>query len=125
MSIRKTIAQFLRKKAKFFFSWRYIFARKNCILRIHSQTSFRAKLRCFTLLRYYVLRNFAKQMFSKMLKKSVNCINELSMTLHFFAYNCNDYFHNTLFCNLMHDGTLQIKMCTISNKISSSILPIN
>ena len=46
------------------------------------------------------------------------------MRLHFFAYNFNaqkgtDYLPKTLFCNLMHDGTLQIKMYTISHKIQT------
>ena len=43
--------------------------------------------------------------------------------MHFFAYNCdyykkgNNYLPKTLFCILMHDGTLQIKVLHDLTKI--------
>ena len=79
----------LRKKAKILLSLCYIFERKYSALDNHSQTSFRAKC-AFPLQRYSVLCIFVEQIISKSLNKGVNCINQLSMRLHFFPY----YFDN-------------------------------
>ena len=73
VSIRKTFAQFLRKKAYIFAFVPLHFCAKNSTLRNHSQTSFCAKLR-YSALRYSVLRNFAEQILSKRLNKGVNII---------------------------------------------------
>ena len=69
--------------------------------------------RKFALSRFCViLCNLEKQILSKRLNKGVNCINQLSLRLHFFANNCNtykgtDYLPTTLFCYLMRDGTIK------------------
>ena len=89
VSIRKNVAQFLRKEAKIMSFVALNFCAIICKLHFAQNCA-------ILLFRYFVLRNL-----------------QLSMKLHFLAYNCNaqrtDYLPQTLLCNLMHDGTLQIK----------------
>ena len=96
VSIRKNVAQFLRKKAKIMSFVALNFCAIICKLHFAQNCA-------ILLFRYFVLRNL-----------------KLSMKLHFLAYNCNaqrtDYLPQTLLCNLMHDGTLQIKTCTLLHK---------
>ena len=112
VSICKAFAQFLRKKAKFFVSLRYIFTRKNNTLRIHSQTLFRTKLR------YSALALFCFAQFSHQFQIFSLVIYEIA--LFGIKLQCSqkgtDYLPKTLLCNVMHDGTLQIQMFTISHK---------
>ena len=79
VSVRKTFAKFLRKKAQIFAFVALLFARKNSTLRNYLQTLFRENfaipLLRYSVLRYSVLRNFAEQILIKRLIKGVNCIN--------------------------------------------------
>ena len=117
VSIRKYFAHFLRKKGIIFAFVALHFWAKNSILCNHSPISFRAQLLYFVL-RYSVLRNFAEHFLIKRLIKGVIWILWDCTFWHKIAMlkNWTDYLHKTLFCNLMHDRTLQNKLCTLSHK---------
>ena len=74
VSIRKTIAQFLRKKAQIFaFVVLHFYAKKKhfaIICKLHFAKNF-----AIPLMRYSVLHNFAEQILNTRLNKGVNCIN--------------------------------------------------
>ena len=127
VSIRKYFAHFLRKKGIIFAFVALHFCAKNSILFNHSRISFRAQLHyfvlCYSVLRYSVLcysvfRNFAEHFLIKRLIKGVIWILWDCTFWHKIAMlkNETDYLHKTLFCNLMHDRTLQNKLCTLSHK---------
>ena len=125
-------ANILRKKGIIFAFVALHFCAKNSILCNHSRISFRAQLHYFVLrysvLRYSVLRysvlcysvfrNFAEHFLIKRLIKGVIWILWDCTFWHKIAMlkNETDYLHKTLFCNLMHDRTLQNKLCTLSHK---------
>ena len=117
VSIRKYFAHFLRKKGIIFAFVALHFCAKNSILCNHSRISFRAQLHYFVL-RYSVFRNFAEHFLIKRLIKGVIWILWDCTFWHKIAMlkNGTDYLHKTLFCNLMHDRTLQNKLCTLSHK---------
>ena len=103
---QKFCVNFAKEWANFFF---------RCASTLQSLANF--------MLRKIALFRFCVIMFWEILRNkfSVNCINQLSLRLHFFAYNCNafkgnDYLRKSIFSNLMDDGILEIKMCTISNE---------
>ena len=83
--------------------------------------SFAKKLRRFCVILFYVI---LRNKFS--LKEVQTVWISYLWDCTFFANNRNaykgtDYLPKTLFCNLMRDGTLQMKMCTISHKIRAAI----
>ena len=115
--ICKTLHNSCERKRKLCF----IFAQKVALCAIIR------KLRFDTKLHYFAFTLFSFSQFCKTnpyklrLIKGVNYMNYLSMRLHFLEYNCNagkgtDYLPKTLLCNLMHGGTLPIKMCTLLHK---------
>ena len=110
-------ANILRKKGIIFAFVALHFCAKNSILCNHSRISFRAQLHYFVLC-YSVLRNFAEHFLIKRLIKGVIWILWDCTFWHKIAMlkNGTDYLHKTLFCNLMHDRTLQNKLCTLSHK---------
>ena len=121
VSIRKYFAHFLRKKGIIFAFVALHFCAKNSILFNHSRISFRAQfyfVLCYSVLCYSVFRNFAEHFLIKRLIKGVIWILWDCTFWHKIAMlkNETDYLHKTLFCNLMHDRTLQNKLCTLSHK---------
>ena len=103
----KILRKFCERMGKFFLSLRQHFAQSLANFMLRKIALFRFCVIMF----WEILRN----------KFSVNCINQLSLRLHFFAYNCNafkgnDYLRKSIFSNLMDNGILEIKMCTISNE---------
>ena len=124
VSIRKTFVQFVQKKAQSFAFVALHFCAKNIIRKLLFVQNCVIPLLCNS-----VLCNFAEQILSKRFNKGLNCINYLFMRFHFFVYKCNDWkeeddLPKTLFINLIHDDTLQLKMCTISHKGRAVFYPL-